>query len=203
MAKTNTYKITDANSQRIAKRFTVGGKSQTIIFEDKRGNHILTYTTKVKSEQTAIQESKYFEEGMIELLKSEGTDDEEESSRNSEAAEKERLAAEERAQAEAAEKERLAAEERKQAEAAEKERQEAEESAKAEAAEKERLEAEAANKGTNEPKVYALVKTLQDAKAVLISDFGVKVNALAKPANIRNKAAELGVEFPNLPADEA
>ena len=113
------------------------------------------------------------------------------------------MAAEESAKAEAAEKERLEAAEKEKAEAAEKERLEAEESVKAEAAEKERLEAEAANKGTNEPKVYALVKSLQDAKAVLISDFGVKVNALAKPANIRKKAAELGVEFPNLPADEA
>jgi hypothetical protein len=63
--------------------------------------------------------------------------------------------------------------------------------------------AEATEEVSSEPKVYALVKTLQDAKAVLISDFGVKVNALAKPANIRKKAAELGVEFPNLPADEA
>ena len=63
--------------------------------------------------------------------------------------------------------------------------------------------AEEAGEVPSEPKVYALVKTLQDAKAVLISDFGVKVNALAKPANIRKKAAELGVEFPNLPTDEA
>ena len=63
--------------------------------------------------------------------------------------------------------------------------------------------AEEAGEVPSEPKVYALVRTLQDAKAVLISDFGVKVNALAKPANIRKKAAELGVEFPNLPTDEA
>ena len=63
--------------------------------------------------------------------------------------------------------------------------------------------AAAAGEVPSEPKVYALVKTLQDAKAVLISDFGVKPNALAKPANIRKKIAELGVDFPNLPADEA
>lgn len=63
--------------------------------------------------------------------------------------------------------------------------------------------AEEAGEVPSEPKVYALVKTLQDAKAVLISDFGVKPNALAKPANIRKKIAELGVEFPNLPTDEA
>ena len=159
------------------------------------------FETSILSLIDAIEKSNQFKSGKITLEG--GVSDEALSKAESEAAEKERLAAEESAKAEAAEKERLAAEESAKAEAAEKERLEAEESAKTEAAEKERLEAEAANKGTNEPKVYALVKTLQDAKAVLISDFGVKVNALAKPANIRNKAAELGVEFPNLPADEA
>lgn len=49
--------------------------------------------------------------------------------------------------------------------------------------------------------VYPSIKTIQQAADKLVKDFKVPADQLGTPEAILAKAAELGVTFPNLPAD--
>jgi len=73
MSTKKTYQMTDVNSVKTAKRFTVNGKSKTAIFESKHKNGILTFTTVSVAMQEAIEESHYFDSGVIQLTAQEQT----------------------------------------------------------------------------------------------------------------------------------
>lgn len=60
-----TYSVPQAQSDKHMLRITVGGKSKSVTFEDKRKIGSLTYTTSSKEEQTEIEKSKLFLSGAM------------------------------------------------------------------------------------------------------------------------------------------
>lgn len=212
MSVRKTYVINDLNSLKVAKRFTVNNRSKTIIFESKQKNGILSYSTISPSEQKAIEESEMFENKVIQLAKTEKTDEvpveeteaqKELSSANLEIEKyKELLLKQEqkttKLENEFAEFKKLILQGTPSVNTTE---------APEPASENLPTQGEASLE-TNEPaeksKEYGAVTNFQQAKDVLFAEFGVSKNALTKPELIVKKAAELGVQFPNLkPVAEA
>lgn len=212
MSVRKTYVINDLNSLKVAKRFTVNNRSKTIIFESKQKNGILSYSTISPSEQKAIEESEMFENKVIQLAKTEKTDEvpveeteaqKELSSANLEIEKyKELLLKQEqkttKLENEFAEFKKLILQGTPSVNTTE---------APEPASENMPTQGEASRE-TNEPaeksKEYGAVTNFQQAKDVLFAEFGVSKNALTKPELIVKKAAELGVQFPNLkPVAEA
>lgn len=65
-----TYQINDVFSEKKAIRFTVAGKSKTIIFESKRKNGILTAEVADEKTQQAIESTDKFKEKQITISSS-------------------------------------------------------------------------------------------------------------------------------------
>ena len=65
-----TYQMKDVFSAKKAKRFTVDGKSKTIVFESKRKNGLLSAEVEHDAVQQVIEKSKYWKNKTITLVSS-------------------------------------------------------------------------------------------------------------------------------------
>jgi hypothetical protein len=68
MASIKTYQLKDGNSTKSAKRIDVGGKSRMIIFESKRRDGNLLFSTADSKVQKGLEESKYFENETVTVI---------------------------------------------------------------------------------------------------------------------------------------
>jgi len=75
MSLKKTYYISDVNSLKIAKRITINGKSKTLVFESKQRNGMLVYSTVSPSEQGAIESSDFYKNKVIQFAKQEQSDE--------------------------------------------------------------------------------------------------------------------------------
>ncbi len=188
MATKKTYSINDLNSTKKAIRFTVGSKSRVITFESKQRSGLLNYVTIIPKEQKAIEESKQFLDGVIQLTKTENTNEEPVEEVIDEVAENKNATVE---------LQKLLNEKESELQKKESVNQQLLERI----AELELQQKNGETIPSSGIKTYPDVKTFAEAKEILRGEpwkVGANNNSLKTAEGVLAKAVELGISFPNL-----
>lgn len=188
----NTYQIKNSNSSSSAIGLTVKEKSVTVIFVNRRRNGILLYDTEKEDIQLAIEASPRFKSGEItrtvgESPKQLTVDSEELTVKNDKVpADKKPV------------KDKLP----KGGKETVKDKAPVKDEDPADELPDEETTGDGGDKKPADATSFPEVKSWQDAKEILRSaPYEIPFQGLNTPANILKKAAEVGVVFPNLPAE--